>query len=187
MFVSFLALRCGGNKSERMHVTHIKATSVRLMASPISQSVSKIISTPFRRLRLHFLKSGSSPPPSFLGACGCQLGACGCQLGACGNNGVSERFSFCLFLGACGSNGVGSLSWLLEQRENEIDPFSDGAACFLCCDQLKALVSFWRLIGAAASGFLPPWLAAAAAALEADRRWLDSAVWHCLVTNFHWQ
>ena len=122
----------------------------------------------------------SSPSPTF-------LGACGCQLGACGNNGVSERFSFCLFLGACGSNGVGSLSWLLEQRENEIDPFSGGAACFLCCDQLKALVSFWRLIGAAASGFLPPWLAAAAAALEADRRWLDSAVWHCLVTNSHWQ
>ena len=157
------------------------------MASPICQPVSKIISTPFRRLRLHFLKSGSSPPPSFLGACGCQLGACGCQLGACGSNGVSERFSFCLFLGACGSNGVGSLSWLLEQRENEIDPFSDGAACFLCCDQLKALVSFWRPIGAAASGFLPAWLAAAAAALEADRRWLDSAVWHCLVTSFHWQ
>ena len=134
--VSFLALRCGGNKSERMHVTHIKATSVRLMASPISQSVSKIISTPFRRLRLNCFKSGSSPPPSFLGACGCQLGACGCQLGACGSNGVSERFSFCLFLGACGNNDVGSLSWLQERRENEIDTFSDGAACFLCCDQL---------------------------------------------------
>ena len=36
---------------------------------------------PARRMWLSFLEYGPSPPPTFLGACGCQLGACGCKRG----------------------------------------------------------------------------------------------------------
>ena len=86
------------------------------------------------------------------------------------------------------------LLWLLEQSEAEIKPFS-GLAAFLLLlpllllDEVQTLVPVACLAPATASGYLPPWLAAAAAALEAHGDWLHASIprrWHGLLATECW-
>ena len=84
------------------------------------------------------------------------------------------------------------LLWLLEEGEAEIQPLSDLVTLvllMLLLDEFQALVPVSCLPPATARGDFPPWLAAAAAALETHRDWLHPAVlrrWHGSLATDCW-
>ena len=84
------------------------------------------------------------------------------------------------------------LRWLLEEGEAEIQPFSGLVALrlvLLLLDQFQTLVPVSCLPPATARCDFPPWLAAAAAALETHRDWLHPAIlrrWHGSLATDCW-
>ena len=84
------------------------------------------------------------------------------------------------------------LRWLLEEGEAEIQPFSGLVALLLVLlllDQFQTLVPVSCLPPATARCDFPPWLAAAAAALEAHGNWLHASIprrWHGLLATECW-